>query len=77
MTIACDVKDPIALSLFREKVSRVVVKRNDTSVPDSLGDQLFRMSLKLFWASTHPDTAPTTPELVDEACRLLGLAESQ
>lgn len=73
MTISVD--QAIDNCLLKEAISRAAVRRNDTNIPDSLGDKLFRMSLKLSWASRHPDTAPATPDLLNDARLLLSMSE--
>lgn len=67
----------IRLSLFKERVSRIATSRNDTHIPDSLGDQLVRMSLRLSWHTAHRDTDPITPEILKEAEELVKLAEDE
>lgn len=67
----------IRISLFKERVSRIATSRNDTHIPDSLGDQLVRMSLRLSWHTAHPDTDPVTPEILKEAEELVKLAEDE
>lgn len=67
--------EAIRRSLLKQRIATLADKRTDTNIPDSLGDQLVRMTLKLAWHFSHPDSDPLTPEIDQQARDLLEKAE--
>lgn len=66
-------EERIDFILLKERVARTASKRSDTHLPDSLGDQLVRMSLKMSLAIGRNE--PGRAELITEANNLLKQAD--
>ena len=67
--------EAIARSLLRQRIARAADKTNSRT-PDSLGDRLVRMSLRLSWELSHPNSVTPQKEMFDEAKALINVFES-
>ena len=64
----------IKYAVLHDFIRWALPKRSDTNTPDSLGDKLFRMSLKISW---HSRCGTMSTTIYNEAKKLLDLHNAE